>query len=286
MIPKNKNTLIKTRPEGIYRGLTRHIILVLLPIIFLNFTTISFADKVLPDRDIPFQTGEKLTYKGTWGIIPAGELTLEVLPNETIKGIEAYHFVMITKTNAAVDLIYKIRDRQDSYVDAGMTHSIFYKKKTESKHPRDESITFNWQKLEATCTKFGKKKPPINILPGTFDLLALFYALRYQNLKENSEIYIPLTDGSLNIEVRAIVGKRDMIEIEGKMYDTIEITPNMKMLDKLDKNKVVKKSDHPQLKIWVTADEKKIPIRIRTKMGIISFDFDLVTSPPLDNKKI
>jgi hypothetical protein len=58
----------------------------------------------------------------------------------------------------------------------------------------------------------------------------------------------------------------------------------MVMLDKLDK--VVKKSDHPQLKVWVTADEKKIPIRIRTKMGIISFDFDLVTSPPLDNKKI
>ena len=83
-----------------------------------------------------------------------------------------------------------------------------------------------------------------------------------------------LTDGNLTIEVRAIVGKRDVIEIEGKMDDTIEITPNMEMLDKLDK--AVKKSDHPQLKIWVTADEKKIPIKIRTKVGIISFDFDLV----------
>ena len=68
-----------------------------------------------------------------------------------------------------------------------------------------------------------------------------------------------------------------MIEIEGKMYDTIEITPNMGMMDKLDK--VVEKSDHPQLKVWVTADEKKIPIRIRTKMVIISFDFDLVMGP-------
>jgi hypothetical protein len=278
MIPKNKNTLIKTRPEGIYRGLTRHIILVLLPIIFLNFTTISLADKVLPDRDIPFQTGEKLTYKGTWGIIPAGELTLEVLPNETIKGIEAYHFVMITKTNAAVDLIYKIRDRQDSYVDTGMNHSIFYTKKTESEHPRDVSINFNWKKKEATYTNFGRKKPTINILPGTFDPLALFYALRYQTLKENSEIYVPLTDGTENIEVRATVGKKDIIEIDGQMYETLEITPNMEMLDNLDK--VVKKSDHPQLRIWVTADEKKIPVKIRTKVGIISFDFDLVTSPP------
>jgi hypothetical protein len=51
----------------------------------------------------------------------------------------------------------------------------------------------------------------------------------------------------------------------------------MEMLDKL--KKVVKKSDHPQLKVWVTADEKKIPIKIRTKVGIISFDFDLVPDP-------
>ena len=126
------------------------------------------------------------------------------------------------------------------------------KKKTESQHPRDESINFNWDKLEATYTNFGETKPPIKILPGTFDPLALFYALRLRSLKENSEIYMLLTDGNLTIEVRAIVGKRDVIEIEGKMYDTIEITPNMEMMDKLDK--LVKKSDQPKLKVWVTAD--------------------------------
>jgi Protein of unknown function (DUF3108) len=255
MIPQNKNTAIVSRPERIYSRLTKSIILVLFPIMFLNFTLISVVDKVPPGMGIPFQLGEKLTYRGTWGIIPAGELTLEVLPKETINGIETYHFVMITKTSKVVDLIYKIRERQDSYVDTGITHSIFYKKKTESEHPRDEKIDFNWKKLEATYTNFGETKPPIHILPGTFDPLALFYALRFHNLKENSEIYVPLTDGNLNIEVRAIVGKRDVIEIEGKMYDTIEITPNMEMLDKLDK--IVKKSDHPQLKVWVTADEKK-----------------------------
>jgi len=277
MIPQNKSTAIVSRQERIYHGFTKSIILdlVLIPMLFLNFTLVNASDKVPPGTGIPFQIGEKLRYRGTWGIIPAGELTLEVLPKEIINGIEAYHFLMITKTSKVVDLVYKIRERQDSYVDTGMTHSIFYKKKTESQHPRDESINFNWDKLEATYTNFGQTKPPIHILPGTFDPLALFYALRFHNLKENSVINMPLTDGNdLNIEVRANVGKKEMIEIEGKMYEAIEITPNMVMLDKLDK--VVKKSDHPQLKVWVTADEKKIPIKIRTKVGIISFDFDLV----------
>ena len=277
MISQNKKKVIVSEPEGIYRRLTKSIILVLFPIMFLTFTLISVADNVPLGSGFPFQPGEKLTYNGKWGIIPAGEIMMEVLPKQTINGIEAYHFVMITKTNEAVDLIYKIRERQDSYIDTGMTHSILYKKKTESEHPRDESINFDWEKLEATYTNFGQTKPPIHILPGSFDPLALFYVLRFQKLKENSVIYIPLTDGNLNIEVRATVGKRDVIEIEGKIYDAIEITPNMETLDKLDK--VVKKSDHPQLKVWLTADERKIPIKIRSKVGIISFDFELISDP-------
>jgi Protein of unknown function (DUF3108). len=244
---------------------------------FLHFTLISIADKA-PGRELP-QPGEKLTYEVRWGIIPAGEVTVEVLPKQTINGIEVYHFVLFAKTSELVDLFYKIRERQDSYVDVGMTHSIFYKKKTESRHPRDESITFDWEKLEATYTNFGATKPPIHIPPGSFDPLGLFYALRFQhpNPKENSEIYTPLTDGNLNIEVKAIFGKRDVIEFEGKTYDTIEITPDMEMVNNLDKQKVVKKSDHPQLKAWVTDDEKKIPIKIRSKVGIISFDADIVS---------
>jgi len=106
MISKNKKKVIEARQEGIYRGLTKSVILIILPIMFLTFTLISGADKVPPARGLPFQPGEKLTYRGTWGIIPAGELTLEVFPQETINGIEAYHFVMITKTSKLVDLIY------------------------------------------------------------------------------------------------------------------------------------------------------------------------------------
>ena len=196
---------------------------------------------------------------------------------QTINGIEAYHFVMNAKTSELIDLVYKIRERQDSYVDKGMTHSIFYKKKTESDHPRDENIKFDWKNLEATYTNFGETKPPIHIPPGTFDPVGLLYDLRFHKLKENSEIIVPLTDGNLIIEVRALIGKKNIIEIDGNMYNVIEVTPNMKMLDKL--GNIVKKSDNPQLKVWVTADGKKIPLRVRSKIGIISLDFDLVLGP-------
>lgn len=212
-----------------------------------------------------------MTYEGTWGPIPAGEITLEVLPKETIAGIETYHFAMMTKTNAAVDLLYKIRERQDSFIDTGMTHSILYKKRTESKHPRDVIVNFDWEKREAVRSNFGEKSPPIQILPGSFDPLALLYILRLQDLKENSVIEIPVTDGNTNYAVKATVGKRDVIEIQGEMHHAFEVTPDMDRLEE-----VVKKSENPQLKVWYTADEKKIPLRIRSKVGIVSFVFELV----------
>jgi hypothetical protein len=227
------------------------------------------------DKKIPFYPGEKLMYEGRWGIIPAGDVTLEVLPKEIIKGVETYHFSMITKTNAVVDLLYKIRERQDSYVDTGMTRSVFYKKRTESKHPRDIVINFNWEKLEATYVNFGKDAPTIPILPGSFDPLALFFILRLHDLNENAVIEIPITDGSTNFRVKATIGKKDVIEIKGKMYNSIEVTPDMERLEN-----IVKKSDNPQLRIWFSADEKKIPLKIQSKVGIVSFIFEFVAMAP------
>ncbi|MHB8828095.1 MAG: DUF3108 domain-containing protein [Syntrophales bacterium] len=253
---------------------SKSMILSLILIMFLPSSLIQGSARVI-DKNIPFYPGERLTYEGKWGIIPAGEVTLEVLPKETINGVETYHFAMITKTNAAVDLLYKIRERQDSYVDAGMTRSVLYKKRTESKHPRDVVINFNWEKLEATYTNFGKNAAPVHILPGSFDPLALFFILRLQNLTENAVIEIPITDGNMNVRVKATIGKKDIIEIKGKAYKSVAVTPDMEQL-----GNIVKKSENPQLKIWFSADEKKIPLKIQSKVGIVSFIFEFVSMAP------
>jgi hypothetical protein len=263
------------RTKRPHREMTKSVIFVLISVLLLYPSLISSQDRLL-HKKVPFSPGEKLTYQGRWGIIDAGEVTLEVLPREVIDGVEAYHFVMITKTNEAVDLIYKIRERQDSYVDLNITHSILYKKKTESKHPRDEIITFNWEKNESTYTNFGETNAPIRLLPGTFDPLALFFALRAQNIKENSTIRIPITDGNkTTIVAKATVGKKQTIEINGKMYETFEIDPDMERIEQ-----AVKRNEKLNLVIWLTADEKKIPVKIQSKVGIITFVFEIVSISP------
>ena len=263
-----------SRPNGIFRRSARPLILAFLFVLFLHPSLFSVSARVI-DENIPFSPGEKLTYEGFWGSMSLGDVTLEVLSKDTIDGIETYHFAMIMKTNSNVDLLYKIRDRYDSFVDSNMTHSILYKKQAKSKHPREIIVNFDWDKYEAMHTNFGEKSPPIGILPGSFDPLALFFIFRLQDLKENSVIEIPVTDGQMNYTVKAIVGRKEIIEHQGKMYQAFEITPDIARLEN-----IVEKSKNPQLKIWYTADERKIPLRIRGKYGIVSFDIDLVSIAP------
>jgi len=224
------------------------------------------------DKHIPFYPGEKLTYQAKWGFIPAGEATIEALPMEKVNGIETYHFAMVTETNAAIDLFYKIRERQDSYIDINMTRTILYKKLSTGKHPRDVIVNFDWGKLEATYSSFGKKMAPIHVVPDTFDPLSIFFIIRLHELDENSVIEIPVSDGKKCIVIKATVSKRETINLAGKRYDTYLVIPDMERLED-----VFKKGDDPKLKIWFSADEKKLPVKIRSNVGLGSFIFELIS---------
>jgi hypothetical protein len=265
---------IISTPGGVYRRSAKPLILAFIFVLFFYPALVNGGARIT-NKEIPFSPGERLTYEGYWGPIPAGDVTLEVLPKETIDGVEAYHFMMITKTNAAVDLLYKVREMQDSFVDSHMTHSILYKKRAEGKYPREIIVNFDWDKFEATHTNFGEKSPPISILSGSFDPLALLFILRLQDFKEDSVIEIPVTDGHMNYRVKATVGKRDSIEIQGKLYPAFEITPDMERLEN-----IAAKNENQQIKIWYAADERKIPLRIWNKSGIVSFVFDLMSIAP------
>ena len=69
------------------RNPTKHLVLTLILVIFLHFFPMT-GNTQASAKPFPFNPGEKLTYRAKWGPIAAGELTLEVLPIETIGGVK------------------------------------------------------------------------------------------------------------------------------------------------------------------------------------------------------
>lgn len=234
-------------------------------------------------ENFPFHEGEKLTFEIRWIFIPAGEVVFEVLPMENMNGVKSYHFMMTARTYPVIDLFYKVRDRIDAYTDAEMKHSVFYRKKKDGQSKRDIIVNFDWEKKEAQYSNFGKKIAPISILPGSFDPLSIFYAFRVHHLKENTVLKKPVTDGKKCVVGKARVIKREKIRVGTKTYDTYLLEPEIEHI-----GGVFKKSKNANLKLWVTADNRRFPVRVESQLSVGSFVGELISieGPDPEIKKL
>lgn len=225
-----------------------------------------------PKRDVPFKTGEKVTFRIRWFFVPAGEATIELLPSADFNGNNAYHFLLTARTTEFADIFYKVRDRIESYTDVNMTHSIFYKRRHHAGSKKQVNVNFDWEKRQAQYVRLdkGEKRVPISIPPGTFDPLSVFFAFRLHNLSEKKEITIPVTDGKKMVLGKLSVVKREVVTVDGIAYDTFLVEPELGEI-----GGIFEKSKDAKLQIWVTADRRRIPVMIRSKVVVGSFVAEL-----------
>lgn len=229
------------------------------------------------ENDFPFYPGEKLTFQLKWTFIPAGEAVLEVLPIDTLSGVKAYHFLLTAKSNSFIDNFYKVRDKIDAYTDIEMTHSILYKKKQqEGKTHRDIAVNFHWKNNKAVYSTLKETHPPIDILPGSFDPLSAFYFVRLFDLEKKSSIERPVTDGKKCIIGKAAVIKRETLKLASGTYDTYLIEPEIEHV-----GGVFEKSKDAKIQVWVTADHRRIPVKLKSKVVVGSFVGELVSATGL-----
>ena len=250
-----------------------NLIIIIISIVFyinLNCYNLALGETL----DLPFHTGEKITLQVRWAFIIAGEATIELLPSANINGKDSFHFLFTAHTSKFADVFYKVRDRIESYTDLNMTHSLLYIESNQGKSPKDIAIKFDWEKQEALYSRTGEseKRAPISIMPGTFDPLSVFYAFRLYNLKEGDEITIPATDGKKMLLGKLNIIKREMINVGGISYDTFLVEPELGEL-----GGVFEKSKDAKLQIWVTADNRRIPVRIKSKLTVGSFIAELTS---------
>lgn len=224
------------------------------------------------NEPLPLSVGEKLIFQIRWGVVEAGEAVLEALPFQHLNGIQSYHFILKLKTSSAVDIFYKVRDRIESYTDINISHSLFYKKKATGKKKKDIVVNFDWNNQKASYSNFGHQRPAIDIEWGALDPLSALYGIRSQKLADLSEISFPITDGKRCFMGKAHIVGKEVIELNGITYDTYLIKPEL-----VHFNGVFKKSKNPDLKIWMTADERKIPVKIECKVLVGNITGELIS---------
>jgi hypothetical protein len=223
-------------------------------------------------REIPFQTGEMLTFHVRWAFIHAGEGTLEVHPVAEVNGSPAHHFSFTARTSGLADVFYKVRDRLDGYADEAMTRSVLFTKRQDGKRHRRVVVPFDWENRTVRYTDRDDVRDPVSILPGSFDLLSVFYAFRLFDLREGLVLQLPVTDGKKCIIGKATVVRRETIRVKGASYDTFLVEPDLEHM-----GGVFEQKRDSRLKVWVTADGLSIPVRIESEVIVGSFVAELVS---------
>ncbi|AOY57866.1 MULTISPECIES: DUF3108 domain-containing protein [Desulfococcus] len=222
---------------------------------------------------ISFFPGERLSYALRWEFILAGEATLEVLPNDVVDDRPVRHFALTVRSNAVLDKIYKVRDRIDAYTDLRLSRSVLYRKKQkEGRRERDIVVRFDWENQTAVYTNSGRSKAPVALMPGTFDPLSAFYFVRASDLSPGRIIERPVSDGKKCVRGSAEVLERETIRVNGRTYETLRLEPELRHV-----GGVFEKSPDAKIELWVSADRRHIPVRIRSRVAVGRFVAELMS---------
>lgn len=238
-------------------------------------STASARHSTADDFPLPFQPGEKLVFELKWTVVSAGEASLEVKSFKKVNNEDAYHFVLTAKTNRFLDRFYKVRDRIDGYTDMDITRSVFYsKRQREGKTKKNIVVKFDWNDSTAEYTEFIKraKKKPIELMPGAFDPLSIFYYSRKLPLQVGQEMQRPVTDGKKCVMGKVKVVRREIISVPAGEFDTFLIVPDLQHV-----GGVFKKSKNATIELWVSADSRRLPIKLKSEVVVGSFTGELIS---------
>ena len=206
----------------------------------------------------PIRPGEKLTYSIEYGIIKAGtaEVTTERDPADS-----TLIFSTKARTNSFFDVFFKVRDRVVSRVDPeGLMSVRFEKSLREGGYEDDERVDFDWEGMTALYDD-GEEVP---LAEGARDVLASFFDIRTRRLVIGAEIPLLYHSSKKNWPITVKVHKVEMVETPAGKFRCIRIEPRMKSVG------VFKQTG--RLQIWITADSRRMPVKLESKVVFGAFE--------------
>ena len=244
--------------------------LVIITSLLLNATFL-FSD-ALP-KNVPWKAGEKLHFDIRWGLVIAGESTMEIQGIEeiqistspTIEKAKAYHFIATAHSTPFVDVFYKVRDKNESWLDIErpLTHR-FEQHNQEGKYILDQTVVYDWKNMKFHNTELVKGRDPKNedgtlTLPAV-DVLSSLYLTRAKTLTEGAEFSLDVHSGR-DWPLLVKVLKREKVKVAAGEFDCFMVEPFIK-----ERCLFVQKGK--KLQVWLTADERKIPVLMKAEIFI------------------
>ncbi|MCF8432311.1 MAG: DUF3108 domain-containing protein, partial [Melioribacteraceae bacterium] len=213
-----------------------------------------------------FTVGEKLTFDVKYGFVTAGIAEMAIPKIKKISGREAYNITFRVNTIPGFDPFFKVRDRYETYVDVeGIFPWRFEQHVREGNYKKDFAAFFD-QRRGTAKTSQGSYEIPLYVN----DIMSAFYFTRildFSKSKKGDRFHLENFYNDKVYPLDVLYHGKETIEVEAGKFDCIIVEP-------LVVEGGLFKSEGNIL-IWLSDDENKIPVKVKTKVLIGSIDAEL-----------
>ena len=224
-----------------------------------------------------FTVGEKLTFAVKYGFVTAGIAEMSNPKIKKISGRKAYNVKFTVNTVPEFDPIFKVRDRYETYIDVdGIFPWRFEQHVREGKYKKDFAAFFDQRRMKAKTSG------------GTFeisryvnDIMSAFYYTRtldFTQSKPGDKFHLKNFYNDKNYPLDVLFHGKETIEVDAGKFDCIIIEP-LVVEGGLFKNE-------GNILIWLTDDELKMPVKVKSKVIIGSIDAELLSFEGLKGKLV
>ncbi|MBI4698865.1 MAG: DUF3108 domain-containing protein [Nitrospirae bacterium] len=225
----------------------------------ISLVSLSWPALIYAEPKVP----EKLNYYLFWSGIRAGSAALET--ENTGQGLT------ITSSARSADFIslfYKVEDMVQSTLYPDGHPSKYTIKLREGRYRRDKSVGFEIKQDDNTqkiTYKNNRDNETVEFNTGKiyFDSLSAFYEIRKRELAVGRTEYIDVFDDKKFWTVEVRVLRKEKVRTPAGEFNTIVIQPILK-----SEGIFIKKGD---LFIWLTDDDRKVPVLLRSAVKVGSF---------------
>lgn len=222
-----------------------------------------------------FTYGEQLEFRIHYGPFTGGHCSFKIEPQSVdVNNRKAYHIKVAGKSAGMVDVMFKVRDEYESFVDEeALIPWKCIKKVREGGYADSDFILFDHLNGFATSRR-GK----IDIGQQTQDVVSAIYFARSTDMS-NAKIgdAFPMNfymDGE-NYQLRFKYVKREQLKTDLGTFNTLVVKPQ------LIKGRVFK--DDEALTLWVTDDDNHLPLMVKSDIFVGSIKAELTSYQGLRN---
>jgi len=219
-----------------------------------------------------FKVGETLKFRIHYGVVNAGNATLEV-KEATRENKKVFHVVGSGVTTGMTKFFFKVNDVYETYFDKNTGKPYQYVRKIdEGGYTKNQEGFFNQANNTVLVKDYKhKSQKTISVTENVQDIMSTFYYLRnhpsVNKLKVGEAITVDMFfDEEVTKFKLKFIGRED-IKTKFGTVSTMIFRPYVQA------GRVFKEEE--SLTVWISDDANKIPMRIKASLAVGSLKADL-----------